>query len=615
MDNEFEILQVIHEFASAIVMLELKKLIITHSFDIQEVGGMLQRFSKYFVLLTFMCLIVNLAQAAPAYVESLPLSQVLDGTKTGPVKDKSGEIQVPFITWGGDIATILANGDTARTKRGSLFAEQGLKLKLKREDDFAQQVKSYIQGDSPYLRGTVGMINIAAEALSKDPKTNPVIIYQMTWSAGGDALVVKPGIHSVKDLKGKTIALQAYGPHVDYMTKILTDAGLSSTDVKLRWLPDLTGTDNAPMAALQTNDVDAAFVITPDAMVLSSGGTVGTGAEDSVKGARILLSTRTANRIIADVYAVRSDYFKSHRKDVESFTHGLLKGQEALQTLFKNKNAKQKAYQRTISNAAELLLDSTQAIGDVEGLYADAEFVGWQGNVDFFSNPNYPRSLDHLSTEIQHSFQQLGLLEKTQALTQAGWDYDALKSGLNITNSKNAGRFQQQQVAAVVSRRQRQGTLGEGELFSFEIFFKPNQNNFSAELYQDSFSKVVEYASTYGGALITIEGHSDPLGYLRKKKAGQPDVVLGQTKQSAKNLSLSRAVAVRDSIIKFASSNSISLDASQFAVVGHGISKPKSGVCGSDPCAPKSEKAWRDNMRVEFRVLQIEAEESIFSPL
>ena len=576
---------------------------------------MLRHFSKWFLPLALMCLNVNSVQAAPGYVKSPPLSQVVGKTKIGPVADSPDGVQVPFITWGGDIATILANGDAKQTQAGSLFASQGLKLNLKREDSFSQQVVSYMQGESPYLRGTVGMINMAAEALSVDPKTAPVVIYQMTWSAGGDALVVKPGIHGVKDLKGKTIALQAYGPHVDYMTKILADAGLSPGDVKLRWLPDLTGTDNAPMAALQSNDVDAAFVIIPDAMVLSSGGTVGTGAEDSVKGARILLSTRTANRIIGDVYAVRSDYLESHREEVESFVQGLLKGQEALQSLVKDKKSKQKAYQHTLRSAAELLLDSPQAVVDTEGLYADAQFVGWQGNVDFFSNPKFPRSFERLNNEAQNSFQQLGLLSKSQPLTQAAWDYEKLKSGLSNVDSKKAGRFDEQKVAAVVSRRQRQGTLGDGELFSFEIFFKPNQNGFSADLYQASFEKVVEYASTYGGALITVEGHSDPLGYLRKKKAGQPDVVLGQTKQSAKNLSLSRAVAVRDSIISFASGNSISLDASQFAVVGHGISKPKSGVCGDDPCAPKSEKAWRDNMRVEFRVLQIEAEESIFSPL
>jgi len=39
----------------------------------------------------------------------------------------------------------------------------------------------------------------------------------------------------------------------------------------------------------------------------------------------------------------------------------------------------------------------------------------------------------------------------------------------------------------VVVRRQQQGTLAAGEIFSFEIFFKPNQNSFPVDLYKDAF--------------------------------------------------------------------------------------------------------------------------------
>ena len=550
--------------------------------------------------------------AAPSYVKSPPLTKVVSGTKVKAVSGK-GEIQVPIITWGGDIATVLANGNDVKTQSGSLFSQQGLKLKLVRKDTFSDQLKDYLSGKSPYLRGTMGMINMATEAASGDSRTKPVVVYQMTWSTGGDALVVKSNIHRIKDLKGKTIALQAYGPHVDYMTKMLADAGLSTKDVKIKWLPDLTGTDNSPMAALQSGDVDAVFVITPDAMVLTSGGTVGTGAEDSVKGAKILLSTRTANRIIADVYAVRSDYFQSNKNDVENFVSGLLKAEEKLQTLFKKKSGNE--YKQTLTSSAKILLDSAQATADVQGLYADCRFVGWDGNVKYFATPNYQRSFSVLTKEIQPSFMQLGLLSKKTSLQQANWDYEKLRAGLNNTGGKAAPAFKQEEVATIIARRQQQGSLGSGELFKFEIFFKPNQNSFSTDLYEDAFTQVMKYASTYGGALITVEGHSDPLGYLRKKKSGESNIVLGRIKQSAKNLSLSRAVAVRDSIISFSRAKNISLDPSQFAVVGQGISNPKSGVCGDSPCAPKTEKAWRDNMRVEFRVIQVEAEESAFNPL
>lgn len=560
----------------------------------------------------FAALAAPAAQGAPQYVTSPALGEVLASAKVGEVA--AGTTQVPIITWGGDIATIYANGNQAKTRAGSLAATEGLDLNLVREDVFSRQVEAYIGGRSPYLRGTAGMLNMAAEVLNKDARTKPVVIYQLTWSAGGDALVVKPGIGAARDLKGKTIALQAYGPHVDYMTKVLADAGLSASDVKIKWLPDLTGTGNAPMAAFQQKDVDAAFVIIPDALVLTSGGSIGSGAEDSVKGARILLSTKTANRIIADVYAVRSDYLKNNRKNVEGFVHALMLGEEKLRELARNKSGRSSDYKATFGAAAQLLLDSKDAVADAEGLYADAEFVGHAGNIEFFENASYPRNFANLSGEIQKAFAGIGLIKGATTIASAGWDYKRLQQGLSASSAA-APRFDQDQVAAVVARKQQQGTLGEGELFSFEIFFQPNQNSFSADLYQGDFAKVIDLASTYGGALITVEGHSDPMGYLKDKKDGKPEVVLSRVKQAAKNLSLSRAVAVRDNIIAFAKAKGITLDETQFAVVGHGITRPRNGSCGDDPCAPKTEREWRDNMRVEFRIIQVEAESSVFKPL
>lgn len=565
-----------------------------------------------FGLLVALAAAAAAAEAAPQYVPSPPLREVLAGAAVGEVG--SGTVQVPIITWGGDIATIYANGNQSRTRPGSLAAAESLDLNLVREDVFSKQVQAYLAGKSPYLRGTLGMVNMAAEVLNKDPRTKPVVIYQLTWSAGGDALVVKSGIGAARDLKGKTLALQAYGPHVDYMTKVLADAGLSVDDVNIRWVPDLTGTANAPMAAFQQKDVDAAFVIIPDALVLTAGGGVGTGAEDSVKGARILLSTKTANRVIADVYAVRSDYLQKNRRSVESFVHALMLGEEKLRDLVRNKAGRGADHRATFTAAAQLLLDSKDAVADAEGLYADAEFVGHAGNVDFFENAAYPRNMAALNGEIQRSFAGIGLMKGNVALAAAGWDYTRLRQGLSGATAAS-GRFDEGQVAAVVARKQQQGTLAEGELFSFEIFFQPNQNTFSADLYQADFAKVIDLASTYGGALITIEGHSDPMGYLKDKKDGKPEVVLTRVKQAAKNLSLSRSVAVRDNIIAYARQKGISLDESQFAVVGHGIAKPRNGVCGADPCAPKTEREWRDNMRVEFRIIQVEAESSVFKPL
>ncbi|HEU0202768.1 MAG TPA: hypothetical protein VFR86_20345, partial [Burkholderiaceae bacterium] len=121
------------------------------------------------------------AADAVQYVTPVPLAKSVT-TPVGNVQP--GPVQVPVITWGGDIATVHANGNAAVTTANSVFGKLGLQLRLVREDVFSKQLEAYLAGRSPYLRGTMGMINMAAEAAARDPRTKPVVIYQMTWSAG-----------------------------------------------------------------------------------------------------------------------------------------------------------------------------------------------------------------------------------------------------------------------------------------------------------------------------------------------------------------------------------------------------------------------------------------------
>ena len=78
--------------------------------------------------------------------------------------------------------------------------------------------------------------------------------------------------------------------------------------------------------------------------------------------------------------------------------------------------------------------------------------------------------------------------------------------------------------------------------------------------------------------------------------------------QASKNLIVSRALSVWDTIINFADANGVPLDKSQFTVIGHGVSQ-------SLYPNPKTDEQWLRNMRVVFRIIQIEAEEEAFEPL
>jgi ABC-type nitrate/sulfonate/bicarbonate transport system substrate-binding protein/outer membrane protein OmpA-like peptidoglycan-associated protein len=553
-----------------------------------------------------------LAAAEIEYLDAKPLREVVTAKKRAV--STAGKLQLPMITWGGDVATI-------HTADKGFFKKEGLNVELAVENNFPQQVEATLTGKSPYLRGTMGMIQAAAEVFEREG-IELVVIYQLTWSTGGDALVVRPGIKKPSDLKGKSIALQLYGPHMDYLANILNSGKVPLGSVKLRWLKELTlptydtrGKTVDPVNAfLEDNSLNAVMGIIPDALSLTSGGEGGTGAAGSVKGAKILLSTKTASRIISDVYAVRSDYLKAHRGEVQKLVHALMAGQEDFVKLHAEKASRRAEFQQVMSRAADLLLGSPQATPDVEALLGDCEFSNHAANVAFFTGQGTTRNLSRLSKEIRTSFAQLGLTKGKIALAEAKWDYAALGRGLNNVGKVQAAkkqRFDAKRVAARVEERiavEPTTWAEEGTLFQIEINFEPNQSEFSSSVYADDFEKALEIAQTYGGSLIIIEGHSDPLGILKARQKGEEKAVVRQMEQQAKNLSLSRSRAVRQSFLDFCKKQKIIIDESQFVAVGLGVTTPKFSP-------PRTKDEWAANRRVVFRIKQVEAELTEFSPL
>ena len=111
-----------------------------------------------------------------AYLDAKPLQDVVSD-KARPVKT-SGKVRLPLITWGGDVATIHA------LEKGFL-KDAGLDVELAVENNFPAQVKATLTGETPYLRGTMGMIHAAAEAFQREG-VELTVIYQLTWSTVRD---------------------------------------------------------------------------------------------------------------------------------------------------------------------------------------------------------------------------------------------------------------------------------------------------------------------------------------------------------------------------------------------------------------------------------------------
>ncbi len=562
---------------------------------------------------------------------------------------------VPYITWGGESALFHANGGLT-TQTGTIMAKQGLNIKLVPGDNFQQQVRDYLAGKTPILRGTFRMIAQASEVIGRDPRTKPVVFGQLTWSAG-DHFVGRSNIRKISDLSGKKIAIQKGGPHVGMLYDMLKTARLTKANVQIVWVDELTGANGPAEKFRNDSSIAGCFVITPDMIGLTGGPeNTGTGAEGTVKGAHVVVSTATLSRSIADVYACRKDFYDSYKPFIEKFFAGYLKGAEEVVSL-------KKTYERSGSTQYTKLLTMMQNIygkdvlptleEDAHGLIADCTFVGQPGNVAFFNDPkNTITGFEGFNKAGLDMAVNWGFASQRYALLPSDLNFnsktfkDVLATTVAAPTQLKQTRFKKETVRAEIESFNEDAVLDEKTLISFTIQFDANQDTFSSTQYSSEFDRVVELASKYGNAAIAIKGHSDPSrtlsvlvktglqsgvlkrtgtrGNYRYFMSGKPfslentgelirlieqkkfddgtDVESPyQVMRAALKLSEQRGEAVKQAIISYAKQKNARIDTDQIVPVGVGIKEP----IIPKPTSP-SEAA--ENRRVEFALIKVSAE-------
>lgn len=582
-------------------------------------------------------IIATLVTAASAMAQKVNYLQITKPFKNDPVFKtpmqpvRSGALLMPYITWAPDGVTIHANGGENPNPASKLSRAAGVPVKLERQDDFNQQIANYIAGKSPFLRGTMGMINLAAEGLTAiNPDLEPMVIVQLSWSTGADGFVAK-GVNQLADLKGKTIVVQRNGPHMDLVFVLIQDAGLKPSDVNVKYVADITlnpdnktpGINDPAGAFRGDNTVDGAAAIYPDILTLTAGGNVGTGAEDSVRGARPILTTRTASRVIADVYAVRRDWFLANQAKVNAIAKAILDEQaifsDYLDNIAKKKSGDQlktRQFKNLCKPLSGIFLFDEAAVDDyILWLGIDSLLAGHGGNKEFFTKKGNPVGFAATNQRIQGFYVDAGFLSTSKTLAPPTLAYLQGASQATTTVSKPAFSSAQAVRAAAES-------ADAGTLFSYSFQFPATMADLKWNDYQDVFHTIHEKVSRYGGAVVQLRGHADNFfynfvsmkrakgdtTYKRRVNGAFQTFPLPQAEEilnSANKLSYSRAFSVKRAyaqyLREFHNISSQEMDLSRFDVKGVGVGDP----VHRNPKSPQERMA---NMRGEVIIIGVESE-------
>ncbi len=291
------------------------------------------------------------------------------GTSDYKAIGKKRVVRFAINVWAGWAPIIYANGGKAAGKIWKDAKGGEFQVELVLIDNPVNMGDTFAAGDVHIGWATVDMLPLVVQRLNRDLRTMPRVYMQVDWSNGGDGIVVRDGVKSVADLRGKKIVLAQNSPSHFFLLNVLLNGGVQPSEVKLEF------TQDAFQAAAAFNaNKDYAAVVTwaPDIYNL-----------EKVKGNKILVSTATANKLIADVWFARADFARDNPDIVEGLVRGILDATTALKTDDKKQEA------------AKLMSDVFGLPpADTFGMLADAHWTNYAENRDFFLNQNNPTNFE-----------------------------------------------------------------------------------------------------------------------------------------------------------------------------------------------------------------------------
>lgn len=464
--------------------------------------------------------------------------------------DDENTLKVQLVMWGGYAPGLYFNEGAQANVRSRFYKDYGVKVDFKMENDLMNALNAWIADEYDILVQTADAFSFYSapdELAAMEPKA----FIQVDWSRGGDAIIVKRGINSVNDLKGKKVALAVPAPAQTMLVTALESAGLSIDDVEL-----VKTSDNLKAAELfRSPDIDAAVVWSPDDII----------ATRDVPGSKILLTTREQSHIIGDIMFAKDEVIQAKRKQFDAFYEGWMRGVAEL------KNP------ANMEKAAKYLAEFTEVtVDDAKGMIDNVYFAGHEDNVNFFGlNPDYKgmRGSD-LYDKMNKKFVEMGDNEKLGP----SWRQVINTGPIRSAQSKLTGSS----YAAEKSKTFKPVTAADKSVKAFSS--KPISINFATGQFTLSENaktiidlQFAEVAKSFANVKVRVEGNTDNVG----------------ARQMNMSLSQKRAQSVANYLM-----NSYQMDKNRFVIVGNGPDKP---VKGCESNATNECKA--KNRRTEFQLI------------
>ena len=210
----------------------------------------------------------------------------------------AGKLTVAYNEWAGFAPVFVA-------QEKGFFKELGLEVDLKAFPGPGDSLPPLISGHIDVSLTTADNVVL----INANTPAKVACLYMLDASDGADALVAKPEIKTLADLKGKTVATTVGEVNHLLLLKALAQGGLTEKDVRLvNMSPDDAG------AAYVAGNIDAAVTWEPWVSKATEAG-----------GVKLFTSADAPN-ILLDVVVAKDDVIKRKKPDLVALCKGIDQG-------------------------------------------------------------------------------------------------------------------------------------------------------------------------------------------------------------------------------------------------------------------------------------------------
>lgn len=509
------------------------------------------------------------------------------GVDIGPVSgyaldtvDLGGEkvplVRVPLDTWGGYAAIFAANGGSKPSK-DSLFYKKGkFAVEFVKTESAKEQLDGFAAGRFLALWSSMDSLPLLHQALKSDRRAIPQVFGIFDWSTGGDGILVKEGIRGAKDLKGKTVLTSGNTPNNFFLLWLLAQVGVSPSEVKLLYLPD----GPAALKAFKSRaDIDAWVTWSPFMEEC-----VDSGSKNFVRGSRLLISSRDANQLIADVYFTRLDFARDHPEILTAFNEAMMEGVDLLES------NPEPAF-RAMAEFFEL----EGGVVEARAMLDKVHIANLPESRMFFDveNPINAFKIYYMAREYYKAAGAIpgtAELEAESVIWTKGLESIASRGLFAHQKNRVLSSFNRQSAFDIADLEGQKVVLAE----DVEIYFEAQKIEFDIDSAKEemrrnraALSKITEQMNILGTTVVKLIGHLDTTKVAEFKAKGTQAFI--EASSQAKLLSKKRAEFIKKLLVE-----RYKCDASRIFTEGKGWEQP---VDESDP---------DKNRRVEVRFLSFE---------